>query len=135
MLSFWGHGRMDQVMLIVLIAESERELRETAESVLGVAGYRTFAAAQADEALAVLREHPEIDLLFTDTRMAGPASGYSLARAAKELRPDLKVLYATDRPDELLRLDSPIDPEHILPKPYEAVDLERAVSWLLQTPA
>jgi CheY-like chemotaxis protein len=122
-------------MLTVLIVESERGLREKAENVLGVAGYRTFAAAQADEALALLRDHPEIDLLFTDTRIEGPASGYGLARAAKNARPDLKVLYSTDRPDELLRLGRPIDPEHILSKPYQAVDLERAVSWLLRTPA
>ena len=84
-------------MLAVLIVESERGLRETAENVLGVAGYRTFAAAKADEALAVLRDRPEIDLLFTDMRIAGPASGQSLTGAAKELRPDLKVLYASGR--------------------------------------
>jgi CheY-like chemotaxis protein len=77
----------DKVILTVLIVESERGLREKAENFLGVAGYRTFAAAEADEALAVLRDHPEIDLLFTDTRMEGPASGYGLARAAKNLRP------------------------------------------------
>ncbi len=122
-------------MLAVLIVEDERDLREAAESHLGVAGYRTFAARSAEEALAVLRAHPEIDLLFTDTHIAGPVSGYALARSALGLRPDLKVLYATARPDELLRLGSPIDPTQILRKPYQPLELKRAVGWLLQVPA
>jgi CheY-like chemotaxis protein len=119
-------------MLTVLIVEDELDIRTMAENALGIAGYRTFAACDANEALATLRDHPEIDLLFGDTRIAGPASGFGLARAAGRMRPDVKVLYATDRPDELLRLESPIDPAQVLRKPYQPAELQRAVEWLLQ---
>ncbi len=119
-------------MLTVLIVEDEQDIRNMAANALGAAGYRTFVARDANEALATLRDHPDIDLLFADTRIAGPASGFGLARAAGRMRPDIKVLYATDRPDELLRLESPIDPTQVLRKPYQPTQLQRAVGWLLQ---
>lgn len=62
-----------------------------AESSLGAAGYQTFAARNAEQALTILRDHPGIDLLFTDTYIAGPTSGVGLARTAKRVRPDIKV--------------------------------------------
>jgi CheY-like chemotaxis protein len=121
-------------MLTVLVVEDDRDLRESAENTLGVAGYHTFAAGDADDALTRLRNHPEIDLLFTDVQMAGPANGFALARAAAKMRPDLKVLYATSRPAELLRPGSPIDAAQVLRKPYQSTELQRAVRWLLQPP-
>lgn len=122
-------------MLTVLIVEDEADVRGMAETALAVTEYRTFAAGNAGEAMAVLREHPEINLLFTDTSIAGPASGYGLARAARHRRPDLKVLYATNLPDELHRLEGPFDPAQILRKPYQPEELQRAVGWLLQVSA
>jgi CheY-like chemotaxis protein len=122
-------------MLTVLVVEDEADIRSLAENALGAAGYRTFAARDANEALATLRDHPEIDLLFADTSIGGPASGFGLARAAARMRPDIKVLYATYRPDELLRLDSPIDAAQVLRKPYQPAELQRAVGWLLHAPA
>ncbi len=122
-------------MLTVLVVEDDQDILTAAEGALGIAGYRTFAAHNAKQALAMLRDHPEIDLLFTDTRIAGPASGFGLARAAIQMRPDIKVLYATHRPDDLLRLGSPIDSTQILRKPYQPEELQRAVGWLLQISA
>lgn len=122
-------------MLTVLIVDDEQDIREMAENSLGAAGYQTFAARNAEEALKILHDHPEIDLLFTDAHFAGPTSGVGLARTAKRMRPDLKVLYATNRLDELLRIESPIDPTQILRKPYQPIELRRAVGWLLRVPA
>lgn len=122
-------------MLTVLIVEDEQEVRDRAEESLGIAGYRTFAARDAKDALAILHGHPEIDLLFTDIRIAGPTGGIGLARAAKDMRADLKVLYATHRPDDLLGSESLIDPAQILRKPYQPIELQRAVGWLLRIPA
>ena len=118
-------------MLTVLIVESERGLRETAETVLGVAGYRTFAAAQADEALAVLREHPEIDLLFTDIAMPEGLNGFQVAEAARALRPGLKVLFTTGyagMPDTA----SPADwRDRLIRKPYRRLDLAEKIRTAL----
>jgi two-component system, response regulator PdtaR len=122
-------------MLTVLIVEDEADILSLAENALGVAGYRTFAARDANAALAALRDHPEIDLLFADTSIGGPASGFGLARTAARMRPDIKVLYATYRPDELMHLESPMDPAQILRKPYQPAELQRAVGWLLQASA
>lgn len=119
-------------MPTVLIVEDEPDIRATAENALGDAGYQTFAAHDAAEALAILRDHPEVDLLLADTHLGGPTSGVGLVRAAKHMRPDLKVLYSTNRIDELLGPDSTIEPTHILRKPYQPIELRQAVGWLLQ---
>ena len=119
-------------MLAVLIVEDEADIRDMAAIALDAAGYQIFTADGAEPALAILRDHPDIDLLVADTRLAGAASGFGLARAAERLRPEIKVLYTTARPDELLRLDSPIDPMQVLRKPYQAAELQRMVGWLLQ---
>jgi CheY-like chemotaxis protein len=122
-------------MLTVLIVEDEQDLRDMAQDSLAAAGYEAFAARDAREALAILHDHPEIDLLFTDRRIAGSASGIDLAHAARQMLPDLTVLYATDRPDELLFVERPIDPTQVLRKPYQPSELQRAVGWLLQSRA
>ena len=57
----------------------EKELKEL--------GYRVIAARNAPEALAILREPCEIDLLFTDVVMPGGMFGPELAKQATRLRP------------------------------------------------
>src|ERR1700731_2905973 len=81
----------------ILIVEDDDDVREIAASLLEAAGYRIFEANNADAAYRLLRDHPDlrIDLLFTDVVMPGRLDGISLAEAARLLRPELKVLYAS----------------------------------------
>ena len=72
---------------------------------LQAAGFKVFAAADGQEALAILKAHREIALLVSDIRMPG-MDGYALTEAGLELRPDLKVIlmtgYAADPPKLVL---------------------------------
>jgi CheY-like chemotaxis protein len=72
---------------------------------LQAAGFKVFAAADGQEALAILKDHREIALLVSDIRMPG-IDGYALTQAGLELRPDLKVIlmtgYAADPPKLVL---------------------------------
>jgi signal transduction histidine kinase len=76
----------------VLVVEDDEAVRETAKSALGALGYRTLTAADAAGALAILRRDGPIDLLFTDIVMPGGMNGVELAREARQLRGDLKIL-------------------------------------------
>ena len=67
-------------------------VRETTRSALGALGYRTLTAADATDALAILRRDEPIDLLFTDIVMPGGMNGVELAREARQLRGNLKIL-------------------------------------------
>ncbi|MDF1565872.1 MAG: ATP-binding protein [Deltaproteobacteria bacterium] len=53
----------------VLIVEDERALREAARAVLVAEGHRVHVAGNGEQALALLRENPEVDLILSDVVM------------------------------------------------------------------
>lgn len=53
-----------------------------------------LCAATIDEALAILKAHPEISLLVSDVRMPN-MDGYALVEQGLALRPNLKVILMT----------------------------------------
>lgn len=117
----------------VLVVEDDRDVREVAIAVLETEGYRVLEASNGDDAHRLLLAHPDlpIDVLFTDVVMPGRLDGIDLAEAARELRPGLRVLFATgfanlirDQRHEAMR-------GPVLRKPYRPGELRRAVSALL----
>jgi DNA-binding NtrC family response regulator len=76
----------------VLLVEDEEFLRALASDRLRDEGFRVLEAAAAADAIALLEEHPEIDVLFTDVDMPGPVDGLGLAAQARRRRPHLHVI-------------------------------------------
>jgi CheY-like chemotaxis protein len=58
-------------------------------------GYRVLQAENGPAALAVLAGEAPVDLLFTDIVMPGGLDGFSLAFEARQIQPDIKILYTT----------------------------------------
>jgi CheY-like chemotaxis protein len=114
-------------MSSVLLVEDELLVRELASEDLGDAGFQVTAATDGDEALGYLREGRQFDLLFTDIRMPGTTDGWQLAEAAKELLPDIRVIYATGLGDAANGL---ADGERYVRKPYSLNDLRSALTQL-----
>lgn len=106
----------------VLVVEDNDDVRELAESVLGMAGYAVLAAASGEQALALLRQGARVDLLFTDAIMPGGMNGLQLADEARRLRPRLLVLVTTGYMDELPRQDQ-ARRLNVLAKPYKHDEL------------
>lgn len=79
----------------VLIVEDEQLVLWLAREEFADAGYRVLEAPDGEAALNILENDPGVDLLFTDVRMPGSMDGWALARAARKLRPDLPVIYAS----------------------------------------
>jgi signal transduction histidine kinase len=78
----------------VLVVEDHEGLREYSAGVLRELGYRVLVAPDGHAALELLRERPEVDLLFTDVVLPG-LNGRQLADQALGFRPHLKVLFTT----------------------------------------
>jgi CheY-like chemotaxis protein len=77
----------------VLVVDDEPLVRELVAAALERDGYTVLAAASADEALALDRDHPgRIDLLLTDVAMPGLRGPDLVALLASE-RPGLCALY------------------------------------------
>ena len=78
----------------VLAVEDDAPVLAVAVAHLRHLGYRVLTAPEGQEALRLLGEHPEIELLFTDLALPG-MDGVALAEAARARRPGLPVIYTS----------------------------------------
>jgi CheY-like chemotaxis protein len=78
----------------VLVVEDELAVRELVLDVLGDLGYQALEAVDGPSGLRILQSDARIDLLVTDVGLPG-MNGRQVAEAARQHRPDLKVLFIT----------------------------------------
>ena len=78
----------------VLVIEDEDSVRELVTEVLNDLGYRALQARDGPSGLKILQSRERIDLLVSDIGLPG-MNGRQVADAAREQRPDLKVLFIT----------------------------------------
>ena len=115
----------------ILVVEDDTDLRETAVAALRTLGYRILEAPNAEMALRVLSGTEQIDLLFTDIMMPG-IPGPALAQRARQLRPELAVLYTTGYAESsVLATGSGVSASEIIPKPYRNEELALRIRFLL----
>ena len=118
---------------LVLVVEDDALVRRHVADQLASLGYRVLQAAQGHEGLALLQQHDDVDLLFTDVVMPGGMNGRELAEAARALRPGLKVLYTSGYTENAIVHHGRLDPGvQLLPKPYRNIDLAAKVHAVLQ---
>jgi signal transduction histidine kinase len=123
-------ARADEAILVV---EDEPEVRRITVETLRELGYTVIEAEGGDEALALLEQHADIALLFTDIVMPG-MNGRRLASLARQCRPELPILYATGyAPEDMAGASNDDGDIQTLRKPFEAADLARAVRQTLDS--
>lgn len=118
----------------ILLVEDEPEVREQVGKLLSRMGYRVTPAADGKEALSMMREERQFDLLFTDVIMPGGMNGQQLAEEIRKVDPGMKVLFTSGYPAfafEHLGLDE-LDEIRLLRKPYRSADLGAAVAAALE---
>ena len=112
----------------ILVVEDDKLVRDYVLAQLHSLGYATLDAANAAEALAIVKAGHAFDLLFTDMMMPGATNGRQLADELRNERPDLKVLFTSGYTEDAIvhhgRLDSGV---LLLAKPYRKSDLARMV--------
>ena len=101
----------------ILVVDDKPEMRAVARRHLISLGYRVSEAESGPAALKILRQRDGFDLLFTDVVMPEGMSGHQLANAAKQLRPQLKVLFTTGYSNPGLNTRLHMESDTIL-KPY-----------------
>ncbi len=116
----------------ILVVEDQEDVRETSLATLSGLGYRVLSAENGPSALAVLKEHPDIDLLFTDIAMPEGMNGLELADRAVRERPQLRVLYTSGFPPaSVSRMRDPERGRNWLTKPYLNQTLAQKVREVL----
>ena len=96
----------------VLLVEDDALIRMNTAEILEEAGFVVVDAGSAEEAMAALQTAP-IDILLTDINLPG-APGTELAARARELRPEVAVVFATGDASAVAKDDI----ASILVKPY-----------------
>ena len=101
----------------VLFVEDEFLISEWVSQSLSEQGFDVQTVTNAADALAHLAALP-VDVLFTDINLPGGMDGAALARRAREMQPQLPVVYASARAT-LLKQDARVPGSIVVPKPYE----------------
>ncbi|HEY1723368.1 MAG TPA: PAS domain S-box protein [Magnetospirillaceae bacterium] len=119
----------------ILMVEDDFHVREVTQTFLERLGYRVIEAGSVDQALKQLSAHRDITLLLTDLILPGGGDGGVLAKAAKALRPNLKVLFMSGYTEDVLmengRLEKGVT---LLRKPFTRNALADGIRSLLTSP-
>ncbi|MBB3995660.1 PAS domain S-box-containing protein [Sulfitobacter undariae] len=118
----------------ILLVEDDNEVRETAAGMLSDLGYTVLEAPDAKNAQAILETEIAVDLLFTDVVMPGGSTGHDLAKIARNLRPDLPVLFSSGYVQDAIVHDGRLDEGvELLGKPYTQLTMAQKIRGMLST--
>ncbi|HEY2015478.1 MAG TPA: response regulator, partial [Bryobacteraceae bacterium] len=108
----------------ILLSEDEEGIRKLVHRLLARQGYNVLVAETPDRAIEVARQYNgTIDLLLTDIVMPR-MSGFDLAKALRETRPQMKVLYMSGYTDNQVNHTWVLSSETpFIQKPFSAADL------------
>ncbi len=101
----------------VLFVEDEFLISEWVAQSLLEQGFEVQTVSNAADALRHLAS-VAVDVLFTDINLPGEMDGAELARRARQLQPQLPVIYASARAT-LLKQEARVPGSIVVPKPYE----------------
>jgi CheY-like chemotaxis protein len=116
---------------IILVVEDEDRVRALSVEALKELGYSVIEASGPSQALRMLDEGQQVNLLFTDVVMPD-MSGRQLADRALGKRPNLKVLYTTAYTRNAIVHNGMLDPgTNLLTKPFSIEELAAKVRKIL----
>ena len=102
--------------------------------VLADMGYTAIEADDGAAGLKVLNSSARVDLLVTDVGLPGGINGRQVADAAREMRPDLKVLFITGYAENAVLSHGHLDPGmHVMTKPFAIEALATRIRELIDS--
>jgi CheY-like chemotaxis protein len=109
---------------VILVVEDNGVVRDHVVTQLKGLGYGVLQASEGAEALEILQQGQRIDLLFTDVVLSGGMGGREVAAAARERRPDIKILFTSGYTQNSIVHNGKLDPGvELLSKPYRREQL------------
>ena len=120
-----GNGRP-----VILVAEDNVTVLGVTAETLEMLGYRVLRAESAARALDIAESTEGIDLLLADVVLDPQMNGIELARILRERIPDIKVLYMSGHPKDIVDREGMLDGP-LLSKPFGADRLAREIKTAL----
>jgi PAS domain S-box-containing protein len=115
---------------VVLVVDDSAEVAEVTSSLFEHLGYDTVYRESADEALKLLAEGANVDLVFSDIVMPGTIDGVGLANEVRSRYPGLPVMLTTGYSDAAAAAPSGL---RILPKPFDSDTLRSFIQDTMES--
>lgn len=115
----------------VLIVEDNEMVCSAIVKQISSAGFSVQTAASGVDALEILEQNADFDLLFTDVVMPGGIDGIALAEKAQQLNAGMKILLTSGFSNSYAEKHQ----YSMLPKPYRKKDLIEAIQALMPSNA
>ena len=118
--------------VLVFVVEDDVLIQQLLEDSLAEGGYSVRAAATGEEAIALLDEiGADLQALITDVDLApGKLTGWDVARHAREISPELPVIYMTGASGHDWASKG-VPKSMLLNKPFVPAQVVTAVSQLI----
>ncbi len=117
----------------VLVVDDDATVRALIVEVLRESRYAVLEAEDAASALRLLQDRRRVDMMVTDVGLPGGMNGRQLADAARQDRPDMKVLFITGYAENAVIGAGHLDPGMaILAKPFAMSSLANKVREVLE---
>ncbi|MFE8583561.1 PAS domain S-box protein [Sphingomonas sp. NCPPB 2930] len=117
----------------VLVIDDEETVRMLIVEVLKDAGYTAIEADDGPSGLRILQSDIDIDLLITDVGLPGGMNGRQVADAAREGRPDLKILFVTGFAENAAVGNGHLAPGmEVVTKPFVMTELGNKIAEMLE---
>lgn len=120
---------------IVLLVDDEPLVQDLLHTALDDAGFGVVLANSDEEAFAALDAEGARNFagVITDVNLRCPRSGWDIARHARELSPELPLLYVTGD-SEREWVDRGVPCSMIIPKPFQPDQVVMALATLINKP-
>jgi DNA-binding response OmpR family regulator len=118
----------------ILLAEDDTDVRNLSRWALEEFGYKVIEASDGADAIRKFTEHRDkIQLLLLDVVMPHK-NGAEVFDEIKKLKPEIKVLFMSGYPADLLRKEDVLEAgSHFIAKPVSPRNLLREVNRVLET--
>jgi len=104
----------------VLVVEDEVLIRLVIADYLRECGFKVYEAATALEAIEILESHKAaIDLVFSDVRLPGEMSGFTLAQWVRKNRPGVAIILTSGDARKSEAARELCENEPFFAKPYD----------------
>ena len=113
----------------LLVVEDEFLILGLMTESLSEAGFEVLEAEDGDQAVQTLENADQIDLVLTDIQLPGPIDGNAVGAKAKQLHPNIPVIYVSGRPESLRNKVARQDA--FVPKPYTPAQVIAIIQRLL----
>ncbi|HEY8574519.1 response regulator [Phenylobacterium sp.] len=115
----------------MLVVEDEPGVCAIISDILDDAGYDTHCVESDRAAYSILARARRYDALVVDINLGAGTTGFDVARFARQMQPDLAVMYVTGQASPEAFKAFGVPDSGFLPKPFDAADLVLTLETLL----